>query len=466
MKMASNKPRIIPWLKEQISSQAYPGLRWYNAEKTQFTIPWKHGLRQDRTLEDVGIFEAWACASGSYNPDTDQPNPAVWKRNFRSALNRKSEIRVIQDSSSDSSNPHKIYEFVSGDTPTSGVSSADLYSSDSYPSISPSSDTVPFSSPTCTLSVDTVFLPDLLNISQMQISEEDLYLAPEDLPSSVLGEAQDWYRNIGTPDVFVPEVSPVGPDTSPYSTYPEQPGEAAGCSEEDQTAHHQQHLLSQFFPNSTFETQFEVKIYYRKNLVGSVHVTNPRGFRLTSKPQNNPEAYLQDVALPPHTAISDLKVGSKIKELLQNLEHGTLVEVQNGSICAKRLGKCRSYWSMTDSPPTTQPNQISKDSYSVLYNFQQFVKELIAFIEQKRRESPQYDIWICLGELWPDGYSWKEKLIMVQVTPISMQLLHQMSYSNGASSLRSSDINLQISDSLRSTSDILSFLREFEDRME
>ncbi|PIO28729.1 hypothetical protein AB205_0210200, partial [Aquarana catesbeiana] len=111
VRMSFQKPRIIPWLEEQINSQRYPGLRWTNSEQTQFEIPWKHGLRQDKCEDDVKIFEAWAIASGSYNPNTDTANPAVWKRNFRSALNRKSEIRVFKDNSSDSTNPHKIYEF-------------------------------------------------------------------------------------------------------------------------------------------------------------------------------------------------------------------------------------------------------------------------------------------------------------------------------------------------------------------
>lgn len=123
---------------------------------------------------------------------------------------------------------------------------------------------------------------------------------------------------------------------------------------------------------------------------------------------------------------------------------------------------------MTDVPTTSQPNPIDKSDYCVLYNCQQFVKELIEFIEQKRKESPQYCIWICLGEFWPDEKPWKKKLIMVQITPISMQMLHELSYSTGASSLRSSEVNLQISDSLslHSTGDLLTFLKEFEERMD
>lgn len=460
--MSFQKPRIIPWLEEQINSQRYPGLRWTNSEQTQFEIPWKHGLRQDKCEDDVKIFEAWAIASGSYNPNTDTANPAVWKRNFRSALNRKSEIRVFKDNSSDSTNPHKIYEF--NRVASGNITPEDLYCGDS---ISPSSQQPPFSSPRSQFTVDSN-LSQNINQMQISVSEDDLYLDPENLPSSVPTLAQDWYHNISSPDVFVAAANPVGPDTSPYALYPDNTEQVQGASQEVVDATHQ-HLLNQFFPNDTFETHFEVKIYYRGTLVKQSLVKS-RGFHLTSRQLTNQENYLEDVTLPSPSIIFDLKVAAEINKLLQNLEQGTLVEVRNGAICAKRQGKCRSFWSMTETPTTDQPSPINKEAFSELYKCQQFVKELIEFINHKRQESPQYDIWICLGEIWPDGRPWKKKLIMVQITPISMQLLHELSYSTGASSLRSNEINLQISDSLssslRSTSDILSFLKEFEERMD
>ncbi|XP_075046723.1 interferon regulatory factor 3-like isoform X2 [Mixophyes fleayi] len=453
--MASQKPRIIPWLIDQIDSQEYPGLIWLNRERTQFRIPWKHGLRQDRSEDDVKIFEAWAIASGSYDPSKHEPSPAVWKRNVRSALNRKNEIKVIRDSSSDSQNPHKIYEIVRGGISAGG----DVASEDMSDSVSPSSDRTSLNSPRSQIFVDRNLSQEM---TQMQIShnDEDLYLAPEDLQSPSGAPFQDWYSTILSPDVFVEETSP---DclTQPSPCPEEQPGQAeASPSLEQQT------LMERMFPNNTFETQFEVNIYYRGTLVKNTLVKNPIGFHITSRRQADPDSYLEFVSLPPANIIPDQKVAAEINKLLQSLEQGTLVEVRHGAICAKRLGKCRSFWSMTDTPTTYEPNPVDKTDYCVLYNFQQFVKELIEFTEQKRTESPQYSIYVCLGELWPDMRSWKKKLIMI--TPVSMQILHELSYSSGASSLRSSEVNLQISDSLslRSTSDILTFLREFEERMD
>ncbi|CAJ0944951.1 unnamed protein product [Ranitomeya imitator] len=104
--MSSQKPRIIPWIISQIDSNTYPGLKWLNREHTQFQVPWKHGLRQDLDLDnDFKIFKEWAIVSGCFDPSKDVPDPARWKRNFRSALIRKEGIRMIQNHGSDHTNP-------------------------------------------------------------------------------------------------------------------------------------------------------------------------------------------------------------------------------------------------------------------------------------------------------------------------------------------------------------------------
>ncbi|XP_066463306.1 interferon regulatory factor 3-like isoform X1 [Eleutherodactylus coqui] len=460
VEMGSKKPRIVPWLINQINSQEYPGLIWINEEHTQFRIPWKHGLRQDRSGDDVKIFEAWAIASHSYDPKKDTPNPAVWKRNVRAALNRKNEIRVITDNSSDSNEPHKIYEIIRGNIAGDDVASEDLNDS-----ISPTAGTTNLNISGSQIAGDRYLTQGMTEIS---INDEDLYLAAEDLESPL--EIQCW-TGILSPDVYLAEAgasaSPALPNVSPYSDFDEKSRQVEYAAVETQESVHQ-NLLNQFFPNKNFETEFDVKIYYRGTLVKNTLVRNSNGFHITSNKQPTPESYLEEVTLPPPTAIHDQKKAAEIIKLLENLQLGTVVEVRDGAICAKRLGKCRSYWAMTDMPNTYQPNPINKTDYCILYNFQQFVKELIEFIEEKRKESPQYSIWICLGELWPDERSWKKKFIMVQITPISMQMLHELSYNTGASSLRSSEVNLQISDSLslHSTSDLLTFLKEFEEKMD
>lgn len=55
--MSHSKPLLIPWLRVQINSSKYPGVQWTNPEETEFTIPWKHALRQDSSDADVLIFK-------------------------------------------------------------------------------------------------------------------------------------------------------------------------------------------------------------------------------------------------------------------------------------------------------------------------------------------------------------------------------------------------------------------------
>lgn len=110
--MGTPKPRILPWLVSQLDLGQLEGVAWLDERRTRFRIPWKHGLRQDAQQEDFGIFQAWAEVSGAYTPGKDKPDLPTWKRNFRSALNRKEELRVAEDRSKDPHDPHKVYEFV------------------------------------------------------------------------------------------------------------------------------------------------------------------------------------------------------------------------------------------------------------------------------------------------------------------------------------------------------------------
>lgn len=110
--MGTPKPRILPWLVSQLDLGQLKGVAWLDESRTKFRIPWKHGLRQDTQMADFGIFQAWAEASGAYTPGKDKPDLSTWKRNFRSALNRKEVLRLADDRSKDPFDPHKVYEFV------------------------------------------------------------------------------------------------------------------------------------------------------------------------------------------------------------------------------------------------------------------------------------------------------------------------------------------------------------------
>ncbi|XP_029441215.1 LOW QUALITY PROTEIN: interferon regulatory factor 3 [Rhinatrema bivittatum] len=445
--MGSQKPRILPWLLKQINSREFPGLSWTNLEHTEFSVPWKHGLRHDRSDEDFQIFEAWAIASGAYNPGTDKPNSSVWKRNFRSALNRKENICMIKDHSSDSNHPHKVYRILEG--------------SDSQSPDSATAQELCHTSSPSHLCMEENLLSELSKPDLSQAMEE-MHLMTESYPPYSAFQ-----------DMTSLQQSPPGP--SPIFT-------AAASSREDpeicspqsylplpgqNMAPLQPNPLEHFFPNQTLETNFEVSVFYRGHKVKSITVKNSRGFRLVACVGAGPLEGLEDVVLPDPSSLSDKEAVKAIQKLLDNLRQGLLLQVRGADICGTRLGKCHAYWTMTETPPTTvEPNEIAKGC-TTLYTMQEFISDLIAFMSGTKKASPLYSMWLCLGELWPDPAQkpWTKKLIMVQVTPVVFMHLHEMSYSTGASSLQSSELNLQISDSLSSES-LLWYLRDFEEKMD
>ncbi|XP_063798635.1 interferon regulatory factor 3-like [Pseudophryne corroboree] len=469
--MTSQKPRILTWLASQVGRKEYPGLKWVNSERTQLQVPWKHGSRQDRSEEEINIFKEWAIASRRYDPLKDKPDPVRWKRNFRSALSRKDGVCMIQCNSSDTDNPHKVYQ-ITNECPTAPV---ERYASKGV--------TPTFQQTDCysqqvagTMYPQAAFSEDL-DLVALCLDENDLYRSPGDLYATIDDlNKMTFSEQICNTAISPAQVNVYGIAAAPTSTcydnnYPvhsdvPHPAEQVGEHVQPQPAQEPGNLkeiIRKHFTENKFETDFEVNIFYRGTLVESTLVKNPRGFYITSGKQPISGTYLGQVALPPPgTLVTNQPLVKAVDNLLTHLEQGTLVEVRGGSICANRSGKCHSYWSMTNTPTTISPNEIDKASYSVLYSVQQFVTELIAFIERRSNESPQYKIWICIGEKWPDIIPWDKKCIMVQITPVVMRLLHEMSYSTGASSLTNSDLNLEISDSLSSTNDVLSLLKEID----
>lgn len=64
--------RLRDWLVAQIESGRYAGLRWEDAGKTLFRIPWKHAAQQGyRAQQDAALFRVrgrWSAALGPLWP--------------------------------------------------------------------------------------------------------------------------------------------------------------------------------------------------------------------------------------------------------------------------------------------------------------------------------------------------------------------------------------------------------------
>ncbi|XP_067170385.1 interferon regulatory factor 3-like [Apteryx mantelli] len=308
--MGTPKPLILPWLRAQLDRGGYAGVRWVGA--TRFRVPWKHGLRHDVAPEDFQLFQDWAIASGCYRPGVDPPAPAVWKRNFRAALNRKPGLRVVEDRSGDAGDPHKVYEF---------------------------------------------------------------------LPQAPGGGRR-------RPPASPPRGGRRRPGGAPRGG-PGAAGAGAGAGAG---------LTCWCSPAPT--------------------KTPPS--RCSLRP---PDAAPDPPALPPDPP----------------------------------------YCPPEDAMGPAPPLQSSSPLPELLIGADEL--KLIAFMEG-RGGSPQYELWLCLGEPWPQpSHTWTRKLVMVQVVPVALRLLHELSRAQGASSLRSSELQLQLSASL-GEGGLLGALRSWDERMD
>ncbi|EHB05663.1 Interferon regulatory factor 3 [Heterocephalus glaber] len=394
--MGTPKPRILPWLLSKLDRGELEGVAWLDARCKRFRIPWKHGLRQDAHLEDFGIFQAWAEASGAYIPGRDKPDLPTWKRNFRSALNRKEGLRLVEDRSKDPHDPHKVYEFV-----------------DSGARDSSQLDTSPETNERGSTSDTQEDILDLLN---------DMALVP-------------------LPDGRAPEWSPLhldNPIPCPNPAPSENPLKQLLVSEE--------------------QWEFEVTAFYRGHQVFQQTIFPQGGLRLVGSEAGNRMLPGQSITLPdPEVSLSDQGVKGYVRRVLSSLGGGLALWRAGQRLCARRLGHCHAYWAMGEEllPDCEHGHkgEVTKDLDRNVFDLGPFVADLIAFMEGSGH-SPRYTLWFCLGESWPHNQPWVRRLVMVKIIPTCLKVLLNLARSEGASSLENTvDLHISNSQPLSLTSD-------------
>ncbi|CAD7692344.1 unnamed protein product [Nyctereutes procyonoides] len=398
--MGTPKPRILPWLVSQLDLGQLEGVAWLDERRTRFRIPWKHGLRQDAQQEDFGIFQAWAEVSGAYTPGKDKPDLPTWKRNFRSALNRKEELRVAEDRSKDPHDPHKVYEFV-----ISGA--GNLPELDTFPDTNgrySTSDT----------QEDTLeeLLGDMVLTPFPDEGPSSLVVVPEQTPPLLLSPTIDL------------------PTPCPNSEPPENP------------------LKRLLVPDEEWE--FEVTAFYRGRQVFQQTVSCPRGLRLVAAEGGDTMLPGQPIILPdPGVLVTDKTVMGYVRRVLSCLGGGLALWRAGQQLWARRLGHCHTYWALGEELlPDSSPRpggEVPKDEDGDLFDLRPFVSDLIAFIKGSRH-SPRYTLWFCVGEPWPQDQPWTKKLVMLKVVPTCLRALLEMARLEGASSLENT-VDLHISNS-------------------
>lgn len=85
------------WLREQVESGKHKGVYWIEKQDRIFHVPWKHASRNGWEDEDVSLFKAWAIYTNRYREGVDKARPALWKTNFRCAINSHNSIAFLKN---------------------------------------------------------------------------------------------------------------------------------------------------------------------------------------------------------------------------------------------------------------------------------------------------------------------------------------------------------------------------------
>ncbi|XP_064019190.1 interferon regulatory factor 7 [Pogoniulus pusillus] len=476
----AQKLRFGPWLLAAIDSQKYPGLRWVDASRSRFRVPWKHNARKDVTSSDLEVFKAWAVVSGHYEGCPE--DPAKWKTNFRCALRSTGMFQKLEDNSRCADDPHKVFAVssaASGHGEEGGFTSPapvlaqqaqlDCHLRDGTPETAPPPGSADPPQPVLQERLETLqWVMQHCAISPRDpgaleppwagdIAHQDLLLQPDPDPSQNSNLAE-WVPMVDQPllgayapldpvllrEDQVPGAVPL-PCHPPEVMVPVPPSEGTILfvpsadpvpppAPEDKTGP----ILV-----------LDITIFYRGREILREEV---RGTQcLLAYQLLDPALALrpgQRVVFPSPAELPDRKQRQFTEELL--LAAGLQLEQRAQRIFATRLKRCKVFWALSrqlegrQEPPL---NVLQRDQETPVFDFNQFRAELNAFYSRQRRQSPDFTIYFCFGQCFSKDKSKESKLILVKLVPKLCQYLFEKVQQEGVSSLDSDTISLQLSDS-------------------
>lgn len=162
-------------------------------------------------------------------------------------------------------------------------------------------------------------------------------------------------------------------------------------------------------------------------------------------PHEARELNVEHICFPSTNDLIDHKQIEYTNRILDSIQKGLLLEVQDTGIYAYRQDRCHVFASTSDpSQAHPDPKKLPLNTTVQLLSFDKYVNELKHFKENNGC-SPEYTINMCFGEKFPDGKPLEKKLIVVKVVPLICRHFHEMAQMEGASSLHSANVSLQIS---------------------
>ncbi|XP_039584281.1 interferon regulatory factor 7 isoform X3 [Passer montanus] len=470
----AQKLRFGQWLLNAVNSGSYRGLRWIDSAHTIFRVPWKHNARKDITSSDLEVFKAWAKISGRYEEGSE--DPAKWKTNFRCALSSTHLFRLEQDHSKRGDDPHKVFSVVSAALQDSKEGDSSIANPvvdqqaaqqqlqlELHPQDMAAAIAVPGSSDPTELSI----LEELLQ--QCDISPRNLgSLAPSWVPAgdtphqdimlqphqdTVLQPMQNTVLQLHQGTVLQPVqdtlLQPYA-DTSQNSCFPPTTFPQWVSTVEQPT-------LDTYQPTGLMPPEetdgivsiLDVTIYYRGKEFHREVVGGSRCL-LTYQPPSlpGPPCPWHVVHFPSPASLADSKQRRITEELLGIA--GLQLEQRAYKVFATRREKCKVFWALSqqlegvEEPP---PNLLCRDRETPIFDFNEFCTELRDFRNGQRRRSPDFTIYLCFGQAFSKAKPKESKLILVKLVPKFCEYYYEQVLQEGASSLDSHTISLQLSNS-------------------
>ncbi|KAM8919786.1 interferon regulatory factor 4-like [Lycaon pictus] len=373
--------RLRDWLVAQIESGRYAGLRWEDAGKTLFRIPWKHAAQQGyRAQQDAALFRAWAIYKGKHLEGIDKEDPPTWKTRLRCALNKSADFCEVRERSQlDVSNPYKVYRIVSNGAhcPVARACAP----------------------------------PEKKNILQSQQE------SPREVTEPACRTDQDSSRS--TTEDKNEEQPPRLAQQASLPSAAQLTGPLADHRYQVQEpAYHWSPLpSSEDFSNP--DCWLHVRLFYGAELVQETTARTAEGCRLSPRAVTAAEHLLGPPPRVAQVRFPEPPPGARVlRHLLRHLERGVLLWVAPEGVFAKRLCRGRVYWRGPLAPHRAQPNKLERERTCQLLDTRRFLEELRAHLQDGGQE-PEYQIHLCFGEEYPGPPDQpEERLIMAHVEPV------------------------------------------------
>ncbi|XP_032497360.1 interferon regulatory factor 7 isoform X1 [Phocoena sinus] len=456
-------PRVLfgDWLLGEVSSGRYEGLRWLDAARTRFRVPWKHFARKDLGEADSRIFKAWAVARGRWplrsiagaRPTAESALRASWKTNFRCALHCTRRFVMLQDNSGDPTDPHKVYMVTPG--PACGESPGIISQGEdkALEDAPPTRDGLAGLSPEPCAPSPAGDAGDLLIQALQQSSLEDHVL------KAACG---------------VEPIAPGAPDTGPPPA-PWQPGEAeprttaspSACTLMAGPLHVAGPTCSQLGLHTLPSLgALDLTITYKGRTVLQAVVGRPSCVLLYGPPDGGGGASEhQRVAFPSPAQLPDQKQLHYTEKLLQHVAPGLQLELRGLRLWARRLGKCKVYWEvggpLGSASSSTPARLLPRNCDTPIFDFSTFFQELGEFEACRRRGSPHYTIYLGFGQDLSVGRPKEKSLVLVKLEPWLCRAYLEGVQREGASSLDSGSLSLCLSSCNSLYDELEHFLEHF-----